>query len=956
MREKAGEQIRMKLLLRFFVVSFAAGLLAGPAAAAIETDGALDQAFAAGPFTNGLVNAAVLQQDGKLIIGGVFSKVHGVTRQSIARLNTDGTLDLSFDPGSGPDLGLSGLILQPDGKIIIYGLFGAVSGTSRVASIARLNNDGSLDAAFDPGSSIFGGFVYSVVLQPDGKVVVAGQFSQINTAAGTVIRAGVARFNNDGTFDPAYNSGIGALSEGSPYGVVIYHVARQAIGANNGKIVLEGQFDSFDGNPVPGLVRLNSTGSFDDSFNPGTAMDDPYSVSGLFVQANDQIAVFGNFISFNGVACSGIVRLNDSGEVDTGFNTDAFAEYGAPSTIFAVAQQPNGKLIVGGSFHSLGAVAANNVVRLEINGAKDPSFDATVAGDPSAGGVDALVVRPSDGKIFLGGYFSTYNGAPRNNVAWINNDGSLDASFAGLSGATDADPQVYVLATQPDGKIIVGGVFTSFSGTSHYNIVRLNPDSTLDPSFDSALGTDGSLRAISIQADGKILIAGYLHAVNSVPRERIARLNPDGTLDTSFIPGIGPDGAIRVIAQDAEGNIYVGGSFLHFNGLSRSRVAKLNPSGGLDPAFVSGVAGVVYAIAAPDGIGGIVVGGSFLSRRIARLSTTTGSIDTAFNSGGTGFNGTVLSLLRASDGKYYAGGTFSTFNGTARSKVGRLNANGSLDTTFAGPTLDGDVYALALQNGKVFGAENSFNHSPGKVVRFTSNGASDATFTIGTGAELSPPNVYPENPNYPAISALAIQPDGKLLLGGIFNQYNGTSRVCLARLTDSKLNFTAVSRKIHGAGGPAFDINLPLTGAPGIECRSGGANGDYQVVLNFGGPVNLGSAAVTSGAGTVTGATGSGTSTLTVNLTGITSAQRITLTLSNVSTGFSTTDLAVPIGFLVGDTNGDGTVNAGDAQQTRNRSGQAADATNFRSDVNADGFVNSGDTTAVRSRSGTSLP
>ena len=85
-----------------------------------------------------------------------------------------------------------------------------------------------------------------------------------------------------------------------------------------------------------------------------------------------------------------------------------------------------------------------------------------------------------------------------------------------------------------------------------------------------------------------------------------------------------------------------------------------------------------------------------------------------------------------------------------------------------------------------------------------------------------------------------LQPDGKLLIGGIFNQYNGTSRVCLARLTDSKLNFTAVSRKIHGAGGPAFDINLPLTGAPGIECRSGGANGDYQVVFNFAGAVILG--------------------------------------------------------------------------------------------------------------------
>ena len=163
-----------------------------------------------------------------------------------------------------------------------------------------------------------------------------------------------------------------------------------------------------------------------------------------------------------------------------------------------------------------------------------------------------------------------------------------------------------------------------------------------------------------------------------------------------------------------------------------------------------------------------------------------------------------------------------------------------------------------------------------------------------------------------------------------------------------------VSRKLHS--GAPFDINLPLTGNSGIECRSGGATNDYQVVFTFASSVTFTSAAVTAGAGSVSGSSGSGTTTVTVNLTGVTNAQRITVTLLGVNDGTSTGDVGVQMGVLVGDTNGDGFVNSGDSLQTRNRSGQATDATNFRSDVNVDGFVNSGDSFIVRSRSGTFLP
>jgi hypothetical protein len=163
---------------------------------------------------------------------------------------------------------------------------------------------------------------------------------------------------------------------------------------------------------------------------------------------------------------------------------------------------------------------------------------------------------------------------------------------------------------------------------------------------------------------------------------------------------------------------------------------------------------------------------------------------------------------------------------------------------------------------------------------------------------------------------------------------------------------SAVSRKTHGTAG-TFDITLPQGGTSAVEDRSGGANGQHTIVGTFSNTLASGSATVSSGTGSVSSVSMSG-NTVTANLTGVTDAQVITLTFTNITdvNGNVLTSSPVNIAFLVGDTNGDRFVNTGDALQTRNRSGQAADASNFRSDVNADGMINSGDSFIVRSHSG----
>jgi pimeloyl-ACP methyl ester carboxylesterase len=178
---------------------------------------------------------------------------------------------------------------------------------------------------------------------------------------------------------------------------------------------------------------------------------------------------------------------------------------------------------------------------------------------------------------------------------------------------------------------------------------------------------------------------------------------------------------------------------------------------------------------------------------------------------------------------------------------------------------------------------------------------------------------------------------------------------------DLTINFTgqtapiAVSRKTHGTSG-AFDIDLPLTGDPGIECRSGGVNDDYQLVITFPSTVTFDSAAVTAGVGSVSGSSGGGTTTVTVDLTGVTNAQRITVTLVAVDNGTYTSDLAIPMGVLVGDTNGNGAVSASDVGQTKAQSGQTTTGANFRTDVNASGSITAADIALVKSKSGTTLP
>ena len=161
----------------------------------------------------------------------------------------------------------------------------------------------------------------------------------------------------------------------------------------------------------------------------------------------------------------------------------------------------------------------------------------------------------------------------------------------------------------------------------------------------------------------------------------------------------------------------------------------------------------------------------------------------------------------------------------------------------------------------------------------------------------------------------------------------------------------AVSRKTHGSAGD-FDVDLPLNGPEGIECRTGGPNGNHTIVVTFPGPVTVGSAACGGQAAT----TSTNGSVVTVNCSGVPNAQNIAITLTNVSDGTNAGNVSIPMGALVGDTTADRFVDSADISQTKSQSGKAVTASTFREDVNIDGFIDSADIAFVKSKSGTALP
>jgi uncharacterized delta-60 repeat protein len=377
--------------------------LTHPASAQVGQRGAGTACYAADPDAR--VYAVAVQADGKTLIGGDFKNVRGVPRNHIARLNVDGSLDTTFDPGaqSGTeDASVSSLAVQADGRILVGGYFTNLAGNAR-SNLGRLNANGSIDPSFNPGAN---GNVQCLALQTNGQILVGGLF----TALAGQPRTNLARLNTNGTLDTSFSP----AADGT-----VMSLAVQA----DQKILVGGTFNTLGGQARTNIGRLNSDGTLDNGFNPGAT----YGVYCLAVQADQKILAGGDFTTLGGYSRTNIGRLNTNGVLDTTFSPSALCPgpFGYNGDVSSLQVQADGNILVGGNFTVLGGQPRTNLGRLDPTGTVDTNFNPGAGG--SSARVDCLALQTN--RILVGGWFDKLGGQARNNLGRLMPDGGFDLSF-----------------------------------------------------------------------------------------------------------------------------------------------------------------------------------------------------------------------------------------------------------------------------------------------------------------------------------------------------------------------------------------------------------------------------------------------------------------------------------------------------------------------------------------------
>lgn len=695
------------------------------------SDGALDPTFNVRLTEgDGDVFAMTKQDDGKILIGGVFSEISGTLRNNLARLNADGSLDDSFNVGVGISGGkVYAIAVQPDGKILVGGFFAAYNNTPATGLI-RLNADGSVDTSFNSGQG-FNNSVRAIAVQTDGKIWVGGFF----TAYDGVDSKRLIRLNADGSIDTAF----GGIN--NPNGTV----NSIAIQTDN-KILIGGYFTRFNNiqSGRVGIVRLNPDASLDSSFS--SFNNGGLNVNTIMIQSDGKILLGGAFTAYSNSNSYGIVRINNNGALDTAFPDPQ-------RQVYSLLSLSDGKILAAASESGVG-----KILRFNANGTLDDSFTIPTAQRD----IYSIAALPNN-QFLVGGVFKIFNNANQRRLARINADGTMDETYSTMAGTTGI---VYDLAVQSNGKIIVVGDFEFVNGAPAGNIVRLNADGTTDATFNVESNSNIPISAVVLEQDERILAAGRFSSFNNQPSPGLVRLNTDGTVNNSFNNLSFPYYSHFDMLVQPDGKILLAGLYEVQN--NYTPVVRLNYDGSLDSSFNVPRFDSEGSALALQSDAKILVGGGFFA--IVRYNPDA-THDTSF---GTTVGRTVFDIKIQSDGKILISGSFLGVNNTQQNRIARLNADGSLDSTFSsGSGANSSVMTMLVQaDGKIYigGFFSSYNNTACYgLARLNQDGTFDTAFDMGGGANN-------------AVRKIVGQTDGKILIGGAFSMFDSVPRYSLVRL------------------------------------------------------------------------------------------------------------------------------------------------------------------------------
>ncbi|HNT24887.1 MAG TPA: delta-60 repeat domain-containing protein [Anaerolineales bacterium] len=724
--------IRSISVIRILSLFLVLTIFVQPAAASIPlTPQAAQGYFTAGSAsfnTPGRVSSLLELNDGRVLIAGSFTRIaNQAAPRSLAIMQSDGSLDTSFQVEAALEVNeVTAAAIQPDGKILIAGLFKILPGPFTYF-LLRLNANGTIDDTFE--NYDLNSNVYTVLLDGN-QIVVGGSFTQPTPY--------LARLNQNGSTDTTFN-GMGSGPDGDVRDIAIQQ---------SGKYIIAGDFASYNGIDQAGVARLNANGSLDAAFATGgfraseqvaVLNDGSVVVGGTNICGDDLFAWYsaegaakpalstdpntlqsitalsplpdGGFLigGWYSAVCINNSPTRHEGNVwryaaDGTYQT--MTSFGDESDVLALALRSDGALLVGGrgwpgTIDEAGLLDGLALFDLSNDGLYRVEAFHPLVGDEAE--VFSLS-RYADGKVLVAGTFSHVDGHPRYGLARLLSNGQLDLSFAPFAGL----PRGWSFAALalPDGRAIAGfassnlylvgldGSLTDLSAINNYDRVsalayqngqvlvgsdfgtgvkRLNADfSGLDATFTIGEAY-GNVYALAVQADNKIFVAGDFSQYNGETYPGLVRLNSNGTIDGSFTPPVFMldeynTATLYSVFPLASGKVLVGGNFTLVGGAEHMALVRLDGSGALDATFSSPANFHTVKAIGVQADGSIWIGGidnTFFRQPLVSHLDENGLVDATFQSVylGAHSGGSVNALLCNADGLAWASGRFSLIDG-----------------------------------------------------------------------------------------------------------------------------------------------------------------------------------------------------------------------------------------------------------------------------------------------------
>lgn len=579
----------------------------------LNADGSIDEEFIVNDGFEGRVETIVLQADGKILVGGQFSSYNGTDAGYIIRLNSDGTIDRNFKTGSGFNGHVNCILVQPDGKILVGGKFSGYD-NNRVNRLARLNTDGSLDVslsfpygfdgsinalAFHKGKILIGGnfsrfdnlrvnsfvkigiggavdikfnlggvglpansLVNTIIVQDDDRIIIGGRLISYNgNRVGDFVRLG-----ENGWIDKKFNTNLAINGAGLNY--------INALSLDkNGNIYAGGNFSSIGGEVYSGFIYTDNNG-FPIKGTGGDKFGQ-VAVNAIQVLKDGSVMIGGLYTAISGFSRNAIATFENGKIVESKYVT----AYGLDGPVLSISRTPDNNFFVTGRFMTYNNEYVNGIIKIDSLGKRDKSFNF-----PSEyyQGVEVRAIeRQSNGKyIIIGGFEGQENRKPQR-ILRLNNNGDLDEAF--FSGKLSGEYRH--LFIQPDDKIILAGDFTDFDGVKQNGILRLTPNGSLDNTFKPSSSFYIKSKQAILQEDGKILVVGEIKETSSNKYlSGIIRMLPNGQLDPSFPYQVFQNSNISYIKQTPQGDYYLAGDF-SFGNERHQGILKFNANWKVDPTF-----------------------------------------------------------------------------------------------------------------------------------------------------------------------------------------------------------------------------------------------------------------------------------------------------------------------------------------------------------------------------------